>query len=688
MDEDGNRVGRRGKREEDPMELEAKLMNKVRSRYDRSQLVESFCTDRDDVIRKLDRPERFQDIMVGRTPPEEPERKDEAEWMSNKLTDIIVGEKIAANPFMPSEERYRLESSDNKTELQLGLKEPIEAVLRFFQVERLEVPFIWTHRRDYLHPEIQRRHLWQIFSMDERWDRLYSMKKRLTEQLAAVYDAAESAGTVEDSYEADERRRNLQLLRSARDQLQLLLDSADEDLQTALNVVDTKDEEATAQDREVVEVAQENLDKVVAQLAEADRELDEAREVSMQMRRKRIMSSKYRPEAAIEVAKLFPRHKYQGMIDNSYEEQQLRDLSAFLTLLLKGAEAGASGSAAINDKDEDNEFEDETDREMADSVAGLKSSSARHIISMGKDDYKRYRRIPRLREFAELFAIAACDFGEAIRYGSASNVPTAPPIKPEDAAADFVDYVNLKSPAAVIKAASVLLASEYCAEPSIRERTKDVYRRVATISTRPTKEGANGALAINPFSPLFGIHYLEKKELTDFYVGRDRTLFLRILEAEKQGLIKVMFDWPMIKDERKQRWEPDKKPFLSDAGLMKIMMPSVHPRDDVSPQTRELWDNERIKILELLVVNHLLPSLQQECRRELERIGKEAIVEEAAANFEAMLAAGPYRVPAMNTRQVTFSARSLTMTFVLIHKVMYKFLIPFLLTAPIILPPT
>ena len=681
-------MGRRGKREEDPMELEAKLMNKVRSRYDRSQLVESFCTDRDDVIRKLDRPERFQDIMVGRTPPEEPERKDEAEWMSNKLTDIIVGEKIAANPFMPSEERYRLESSDNKTELQLGLKEPIEAVLRFFQVERLEVPFIWTHRRDYLHPEIQRRHLWQIFSMDERWDRLYSMKKRLTEQLAAVYDAAESAGTVEDSYEADERRRNLQLLRSARDQLQLLLDSADEDLQTALNVVDTKDEEATAQDREVVEVAQENLDKVVAQLAEADRELDEAREVSMQMRRKRIMSSKYRPEAAIEVAKLFPRHKYQGMIDNSYEEQQLRDLSAFLTLLLKGAEAGASGSAAINDKDEDNEFEDETDREMADSVAGLKSSSARHIISMGKDDYKRYRRIPRLREFAELFAIAACDFGEAIRYGSASNVPTAPPIKPEDAAADFVDYVNLKSPAAVIKAASVLLASEYCAEPSIRERTKDVYRRVATISTRPTKEGANGALAINPFSPLFGIHYLEKKELTDFYVGRDRTLFLRILEAEKQGLIKVMFDWPMIKDERKQRWEPDKKPFLSDAGLMKIMMPSVHPRDDVSPQTRELWDNERIKILELLVVNHLLPSLQQECRRELERIGKEAIVEEAAANFEAMLAAGPYRVPAMNTRQVTFSARSLTMTFVLIHKVMYKFLIPFLLTAPIILPPT
>ena len=444
-------------------------------------------------------------------------------------------------------------------------------------------------------------------------------------------------------------------MRSERDQLKLSVDAADEDLQNAMNVVDSKDEEATAQDREVVEVAQEAVDKVLAQLAEAERALAEAREVSLQMRRKRILSSKYRPDAAIEVAKLFPRHKYQGMIDNSYEEQQLRDLFAFLTLLLKGAEAGssASESAAIIDKDEDNEVDDETDREMADSVAGLKSSTARHIISMGKDDYKRYRRIPRLREFAEMFAIAACDFGEAIRYGSASNVPTAPPIRPEDAAADFVDFVHLTSPAAVIKATSVILASEYCAEPSVRERTKEVYRRVATISTRPTKKGANGALAINPFSPLFGIHYLDKKELTDFYVGRDRTLFLRILEAEKQGLITVRFEWPMMYDDRKQRWEPDKKPFLSDAGLMKIMMPSVHPRDDANPPIRELWDNERIKILELLIVNHLLPSLQQECRRELERIGKEAIVEEAAANFEAMLAVGPYRIPAMNSRQVT-----------------------------------
>jgi transcriptional accessory protein Tex/SPT6 len=40
------------------------------------------------------------------------------------------------------------------------------------------VPFIWTYRRDYLHVQMTRKHLWMIFGWDEKWDKLYSMKKR------------------------------------------------------------------------------------------------------------------------------------------------------------------------------------------------------------------------------------------------------------------------------------------------------------------------------------------------------------------------------------------------------------------------------------------------------------------------------------------------------------------------------
>jgi len=149
------------------------------------------------------------------------------------------------------------------------------------QVERMEVPFIWAHRRDYLLPQMTRRHLWYVYSpttplsihaprprtplylprplahfflstprtpscryilaMDEKWDRQYDMKRRLTEQVAtaqtahphspppshplpppllhhrcttvapspgqlrAVYDAADSAGSADDPYEAEQR---------------------------------------------------------------------------------------------------------------------------------------------------------------------------------------------------------------------------------------------------------------------------------------------------------------------------------------------------------------------------------------------------------------------------------------------------------------------------------------------------
>ena len=74
----------------DAAEAQKKLTIKIRSKYERSQLVESFCTDRDDIIRLTDRPERFQDIMAGRSIPADDERSEEAEWMAAKLAEKII----------------------------------------------------------------------------------------------------------------------------------------------------------------------------------------------------------------------------------------------------------------------------------------------------------------------------------------------------------------------------------------------------------------------------------------------------------------------------------------------------------------------------------------------------------------------------------------------------------------------
>lgn len=58
--------------------------------------------------------------------------------------------------------------------------------LLFLQVNLLEAPFIWTYRRDYLHSLMTRKHLWTLLAWDEKWDKLYSIKKRYVDVLLMV----------------------------------------------------------------------------------------------------------------------------------------------------------------------------------------------------------------------------------------------------------------------------------------------------------------------------------------------------------------------------------------------------------------------------------------------------------------------------------------------------------------------
>ena len=61
----------------------------------------------------------------------------------------------------------------------------------------------------------------------------------------------------------------------------------------------------------------------------------------------------------------------------------------------------------------------------------LKGSS-RHLIYMGRNEYKKCRNIPKLREFAELFSVPVCDFGDAIRHGFKAEPPPTPSLTTEE----------------------------------------------------------------------------------------------------------------------------------------------------------------------------------------------------------------------------------------------------------------
>ena len=121
-------------------------IQKLRNRYERSHLVATFCTERDDVLRRVDRPERLQEVLVGRDTPEEAERVLEARWMAAKLATKMVSDnhltssretvRFTANPLAANRSAlYFLQSNEEKEQrLREELEEPILHVLRFLQV--------------------------------------------------------------------------------------------------------------------------------------------------------------------------------------------------------------------------------------------------------------------------------------------------------------------------------------------------------------------------------------------------------------------------------------------------------------------------------------------------------------------------------------------------------------------------
>jgi len=91
----------------------------VRSQYERTALIESFCTEKDDFYRQTDRPERLLYTMVDRSAVSEEERRIEASWMSRRIDiDDLNLEELGQD-----EEQLREE-----------WREPIQYVLRLIQV--------------------------------------------------------------------------------------------------------------------------------------------------------------------------------------------------------------------------------------------------------------------------------------------------------------------------------------------------------------------------------------------------------------------------------------------------------------------------------------------------------------------------------------------------------------------------
>lgn len=188
----------------DDEELDPDKPLELKDVFEPSQLAEKMLTDDDKIIKSTDVPERFQ--LARKSMPEELLTDEEQEERFNEESSWIT--KLLAP----------------KKHLDPAMIEPlrkgIASVLSFMNVENLEVPFIFQHRKDYLihaarihkspdprnpdAPEYEIRaqkllnqsDLWEIFELDLKFRALVEKRKALQRTYTKIQDITSSQDAV------------------------------------------------------------------------------------------------------------------------------------------------------------------------------------------------------------------------------------------------------------------------------------------------------------------------------------------------------------------------------------------------------------------------------------------------------------------------------------------------------------
>jgi transcription elongation factor SPT6 len=272
--------------------------------------------------------------------------------------------------------------------------------------------------------------------------------------------------------------------------------------------------------------------------------------------------------------------------------------------------------------------------------------------------------------------------GDPLRW----TAPTIPTTSPSDFANELIgsgELVLLSSTGGgeadvneardPLRGCRYVAAMELASEPRIRRHLREIYRKYATMSTKPTKKGYD---VIDAFHDYYGLHVIRSKPLTEHFPlsesdilirksglssgerkefdNKTRELerhsclqYLNILKAEKSGDISVHIHLPFI-HETHDWYDKDATEFEArdnqDLGSLMNELERVYlPPDGDTDE----WNEERNKVLRFALTNFLLPQFEMEARRDLAEAAKKIGVRVASEKLKEMAMEGPYRPTAI-----------------------------------------
>jgi transcription elongation factor SPT6 len=280
--------------------------------------------------------------------------------------------------------------------------------------------------------------------------------------------------------------------------------------------------------------------------------------------------------------------------------------------------------------------------------------------------------------------------GEETAEGSGNPMkwvpPTIPTTSPSGFASDLIgsgELVLLSSTVGgradasesmdPLRGCRYVAAMELAYEPRVRRYLRDIFRRHAVLTTKPTSKGRD---EIDAFHDYYGLHLIKEKPVNDHFPLDERENFakrtsmniaeineldlemkkrekdsclqyLHILKAEATGDITVHVHLPFLEqtddwykmdsEELMNRSMQDIRCLMSE--LTKVYMPT----DGDTPE----WEEERKKVLHFALMNFLLPQFEAETRRDLREAATKLGVIDAAESLRAIAMEGPYRPAAI-----------------------------------------
>ncbi len=219
------RVAKEERQQQRRERVEARRRAALRRAFEPVQLVENFCTERDEAIRTIDCPERYYDwfettssttntmkhrstLKINDETTEEEE--EEAFWIMQKIPAIHAEWLSFSSPCLvtPGEDTIEAEKGNS-------VLTSIINALRYMRTEKLEPEFIRRYRQDEVTSPAVRENLYSIMDENREWERMTDARSKI-----------EGILTAESSN--DEEGEELMMLRSQ-------LQAAEDKLHVTLN---------------------------------------------------------------------------------------------------------------------------------------------------------------------------------------------------------------------------------------------------------------------------------------------------------------------------------------------------------------------------------------------------------------------------------------------------------------------